>query len=167
MPSTNDGEAVAIFDAGLFIGALLNGDPRHGEARPLVEAARRGELLVCTTPSILGEVYGALTWENAQPCQDPEKAAEAVQLLVETPSAIRVLYEGHDAILRSLELAKTHSLRARRIHDARHAATALVAGVRFVYTYDVEDWKVFEPHGLQIAGPASTLERLKAKETTK
>jgi len=31
-----------LFDAGLFIAALLSGDPRHAEAYPLVEAARRG-----------------------------------------------------------------------------------------------------------------------------
>jgi predicted nucleic acid-binding protein len=31
-----------LFDAGMFIGALLRGDPRHIEARQLVEAARRG-----------------------------------------------------------------------------------------------------------------------------
>ena len=28
-----------LFDAGMFIGALLKNDPRHAEARPLVEAA--------------------------------------------------------------------------------------------------------------------------------
>lgn len=60
MPSTSDAGALALFDAGMFIGALLRGDPRHAEARPLVEAARRGEMQVCTTPSILSEVYGAL-----------------------------------------------------------------------------------------------------------
>jgi len=34
-----------LFDAGLFIGALLSGDVRHAEARPLVEAARQGEFI--------------------------------------------------------------------------------------------------------------------------
>lgn len=43
MPST-EGEYV-LFDAGIFIGALLTGDPRHAEARPLVEAARRATYL--------------------------------------------------------------------------------------------------------------------------
>lgn len=161
MPSTSDAEALALFDAGMFIGAPLRGDSRHVEARPLVEAARPGEIQVCTTPSILSEVYGALTWERAQPCHVPEEAAEAVRLLVEAPSAIKVLEEGRDAALRALELAANHSLKARRIHDARHAATALVAGVHRVYTYDTEDWKVFETDGLQITGPASTLTQLK------
>jgi hypothetical protein len=31
-----------FLDAGLFIGALLREDPRHDEARSIVEAARRG-----------------------------------------------------------------------------------------------------------------------------
>jgi predicted nucleic acid-binding protein len=40
--------ADAVFvDAGLFIGALLGDDPRHAEARPLVESARRGEISWC------------------------------------------------------------------------------------------------------------------------
>ncbi|HZS44339.1 MAG TPA: hypothetical protein VFC63_04505 [Blastocatellia bacterium] len=60
MPST-DNEYV-LFDAGMFIGALLLGDPRHAEARPLVEDARNGSILVCTTTGILSEVYVALTW---------------------------------------------------------------------------------------------------------
>ena len=42
MPSTES--EPALFDAGMFIAALLTGDPRHAEARPLVEAARRGVL---------------------------------------------------------------------------------------------------------------------------
>ncbi len=49
-----------LLDAGVFIGALLKGDPRHQEARLLVERARRGELFACTTAGILSEVYGAL-----------------------------------------------------------------------------------------------------------
>ena len=160
MPSTNEPAGPILCDAGLLIGALLNGDPRHSEARPIVEAARRGEIQACTTPSILSEVYGALTWEKAQPCHQPEEAAAAVRLLVEPPSAIQVLEGGLDAALLTLELAAIHKLTARRVHDARHAATALVAKVGLVYTYDVEDWKAFEAHGLQIAGPESTLARL-------
>lgn len=158
MPSTED--EYTLFDAGLFIGALLTGDPRHAEARPLVEAARRGDLPVCTTTGILSEVYAALTWQQAQPPHNPEQAAEAVRLLVEPPSMIRILPDGRDAALRMLELSASHQLRARRVHDARHAAAALVAGVTSVFTYDAEDWESFEGDGLNIAGPATTLARL-------
>jgi predicted nucleic acid-binding protein len=56
-----------LFDAGVFIGALLAGDPRHSEARSLVDAARHGELPACTTVGILCEVYAALTWIGATP----------------------------------------------------------------------------------------------------
>ena len=63
-----------FFDAGVFIGALLQGDARYAEARPLVEAARRGELQACTTAGVLSEVYGALTWERATPPHSPEEA---------------------------------------------------------------------------------------------
>src|SRR5918998_5466985 len=97
-----------FFDAGVFIGALLAGDPRHLEARPLVEAARRGDVLACTTAGILSEVFAALTWQQAQPPHDPEQAAEAVRLLVEPPSMIRVLSDGREASLQMLELAAKH-----------------------------------------------------------
>ena len=56
-----------------------------------------------------------------------------------------------------LDLAERYRLSARRIHDARHAATALLAGVRRVYTYDPHDWRVFAPDGIVIAGPLSVL----------
>jgi predicted nucleic acid-binding protein len=158
MPSTED--EYVLFDAGVFIGALLTGDPRHAEARPLVEAARRGDMLVCTTTGILSEVYAALTWQQAQPPHDPEQAAEAVRLLVEPPSMIRILPDGQDVALRMLGLAAAHHLRARRVHDARHAAAALVAGIMSVFTYDAEDWESFEGNGLSITGPATTLARL-------
>lgn len=69
-----------LLDAGVFIGALLKGDPRHQEARLLVEQARRGELAACTTAGILSEVYGALTWEKAQPRHPPTQAANAARL---------------------------------------------------------------------------------------
>ncbi len=147
----------ALLDAGVFIGALLKGDSRHQEARALVERARRAELLACTTAGILSEVYGALTWEKAQPPHSPVQAADAVSLLIEIPSAIKVIEEDRKVIFRTLELAANHKLTARRVHDARHAAAALVAGVREVYTYDVSDWEMFEADGLKIVGPESVL----------
>jgi predicted nucleic acid-binding protein len=146
-----------LFDAGLFIGALLRGDPRHAEAYPLVEDARRGTLTVCTTVGILSEVYAALTWERAVPPHAPQRAAEVVRLLVEPPSAIQVLSTSVEAGLLMLDLAAEHGLTARRTHDARHAATALTAGVTRVYTYDIADWQAFATNGLEVAGPESVL----------
>ena len=61
MPEVESGRV--LMDAGMFIGALLTGDSRHAEARPLVEQARRGAVQAYTTAGILSEVYGALTWE--------------------------------------------------------------------------------------------------------
>ena len=146
-----------FLDAGLFIGALMGADPCHPEARPLVEAARRGEWMACTSVGVLAEVFAALTWVGAQPPQSAEAAARAVRLLVEEPSHLRVLDTAWPAGLKMLQLAERHQLTARRIHDARHAATALTAGVYRVYTYDPEDWRVFEPDGMIIAGPPSVL----------
>ena len=157
MAVTETQQESVLMDAGMFIGALLTGDPRHAEARPLVEQARQGILPACTTTSILSEVYGALTWEHAVPRHTPAAAAEAVRLLVEPPSAIVVLTGGIAVALRTLALAAKYQLTARRIHDARHAASALVAGIMSVYTYDIEDWQVFESDGLHIAGPPTTL----------
>jgi len=162
MPRTPEAEilpasARVFFDAGMFIAAFLKGDPRHAEARPLVEQARQGGFLACTTAGILSEVYGALTWEKAEPRHSPAEAAQAVRLLVEPPSAIVVLGEGLEVALQALRLATFHGLTARRIHDARHAAAAMIAGVSSIYTYDADDWLVFEPDGLRIAGPPSTI----------
>lgn len=149
-----------LFDAGLFIGALLRGDARHAEARPLVEAARSGDLAACTTTGILSEVYGALTWIKAQPCHSPSEAAAAVRLLVEPPSAIEVLFNGLEVSLKMLELAEKYGLTARRIHDARHAAMALVGGINKIYTYDLDDWQIFKSDKLIISGPNSILSKL-------
>jgi predicted nucleic acid-binding protein len=157
MPPT---EEYALFDAGVFIGALLIGDSRHAEARPIVEAARRGKVLACTTTGIPSEVYAALTWQQAQPPHNPGHAAQAVRLLVEPPSMIRILPDGRGAAIRMLELSAKYHLRARRVHDARHAAAAMTAGVKSVFTYDTEDWESFESDGLSIEGPATTLARL-------
>jgi predicted nucleic acid-binding protein len=162
MPEAEKDQAPArvLIDAGVFIGALLKGDSRYADARPLVEQARRGELPACTTAGILSEIYGALTWEKAEPRHGPAEAARAVRLLVEPPSAIVVLSESLDAALRALELAAQHQLTARRVHDARHTAAELGAGVVVVYTYDADDWKVFESDGLRIVGLPSTVARL-------
>ncbi|MGE5154096.1 MAG: type II toxin-antitoxin system VapC family toxin [Bdellovibrio bacteriovorus] len=152
----NPGEPTFL-DAGLFIGALLAGDPRHAEARGIVEAARRGELAARTSVGVLAEVYAALTWVGALPPHQPDEAAAAVRALTAAPSRLRVLDTGPAAGERMLELAERHRLTARRIHDARHAATALVAGVRRVFTYDREDWQVFAADGIEIAGPPSVI----------
>lgn len=153
-------EIPVFLDAGLFIGALLKGDARHSEARYWVEQARTGVLPACTTASVLSEVYGALTWEKAEPRHEPPEAAKAVRLLVEPPSEIEVVDEGRDVVIRMLELAAKYGLRARRVHDARHAAAALTAGITAVYTYDLDDWKVFDAEGLKIAGPPSVTSQL-------
>ena len=158
MLSMNKESDLIFLDAGVFIGALLSGDSRHAEAREIVERARRGELSTCTSVGVLSEVYAALTWVGSQPPQPPEEASQAVRLLVEAPSAIRVLETNLKAGFKMLELASKHSLKARRVHDARHAATALVAGVTQVYTYDVEDWRIFASDGIEIVGPESILQ---------
>src|SRR5438552_3135009 len=77
MPEAESAQASApaLLDAGMFIGALLAEDLRHTEARPLVEQARQGVLRACTTAGILSEVYGALTWEQAEPPHHPAEAA--------------------------------------------------------------------------------------------
>lgn len=148
----------AVFlDAGIFLGALLSGDPRHFEARQIVEAARRGEFAACTSVGVLSEVYAALTWIGTQPPQTPAVASNAIRLLLEEPSTIGVLETSLEAGLKMLELAANHNLTARRIHDARHAATVLVSGVTQVYTYDVDDWQVFQPDGILIVGPQSVV----------
>ena len=46
MPHKKD---LVFLDAGIFIGALLKNDERHEEARPIVEAARSGKFLACTS----------------------------------------------------------------------------------------------------------------------
>lgn len=153
-----------LFDASMFIGALLAGDPRHAEARPLVEAARVGQIRACTTTGILSEVYAALTWHQAQPPYSPEQAAQPMTALVRPPSAIQVLEDTLAVGLKMLELAEQHRLTARRIHDARHAATALVAGVFSVYTYDIEDWKAFQSDGIVIVGPPSAQQKMNARD---
>ncbi len=146
-----------LLDAGIFIGALLRGDSRHQEARQIVEQARRGDVSACTPTSILSEVYGALTWVHAKPPHAPKEAAEAVRLLVSPPSAIEILPDGYETTVKMLELSEKYNLTARKVHDARHAATALVHGITLVYTYDYADWRIFASEGLTIAGPPSVL----------
>ena len=146
-----------FIDAGVFIGALLMGDPRHTEALDIVNRARVGDLHGATTVGVLCEVYAALTWEQAQPRHSQEVAASAVLALIESPSQIRMLPETDQVLHRTLQLAMRNKLNARRIHDARHAGTALCHCISRVMTYDINDWKYFERDGLEIVGPASVL----------
>ena len=141
--------------AGVFIGALLLDDPRSAEAFDLVEKARRGEILGCTSVSVLSEVYGALTWSGATVPLSATDACAAVKQLIEQPSLICVVGDDLQTAILSLELAEQHNQTGRRVHDARHAATAIIHGVTDVYTYDVHDWCDFIPNGIAIAGPES------------
>ena len=149
-----------FLDAGLFIGAIMKADPRELEAYPIIEAARNGDIRTCTTVGVLSEVYAGLTWVNAPFPLTPEEARAAIYELIEAPSPIRVLSDGLEAALLHVQIASRLHLTARRIHDARHAATALQNRVTHVYTYDPNDWSDFAPDGIVIAGPPSTLARL-------
>lgn len=152
MPFTG-GEEI-LLDAGLFIGALLKGDSRHVEAREIVEAARSGIIKAATTTGILCEVYAALTWHLATPPQLPSDASSAVQTIVEAPSQIRLLPDSRDAFVSTMRIAAKLNLTARRIHDARHAATAIQTGIEYVCTYDETDWSRFEPEGIAVVKPS-------------
>ncbi|MBM4032281.1 MAG: type II toxin-antitoxin system VapC family toxin [Planctomycetes bacterium] len=160
MPSTTTPSEPLFFDAGMFIAGILEAHPHHAETRPLVEAARQGYLRASTSASVLSEVYAALTWAGTSPQQPPAEAARLVRALVTPASAIRVLECNLDVLLKALDLSARHQLTARRSHDARHAAAALVHGIHAVYTLDVQDWLPFEQDGLVIAGPPSALSRL-------
>src|SRR5439155_6821131 len=157
MPSMIPADERKFLDAGIFIGAILLGDPRHSEAYPLVEAARHGDFRSCTSVGVLSEVYAALTWTGTVTPHTPADAARSVRELVEQPSAIEVLQDGFEVSLLHLRLAEQHHLTARRIHDARHAATALHNNVTHVYTYDPADAHDFLADGIVIAGRPSTL----------
>jgi len=146
-----------FLDAGVFIGAFLSGDPRHAESRPIVESVRNGRLPGCTSAGVLSEVFAGLTWHKACPQREPDEAAHAVWLLVEPPSDLMIIDCGRDAVERMLDLATAHGLRARDVHDARHAAAALAAGIRKVLTYDVKHWGQFASDGLVVAGPPSVI----------
>ena len=159
MPYTVKSDMVFL-DAGLFIGAIMLGDQRESEAYPIVEAARKGDLRACTSVGVLSEVYAALTWMQAINRHSPQEAQKVIARVIEPPSAIVILSDGLEAGLLHLELAAKHSLTARRIHDARHAATALQNGITQVYTYDPLDWRDFVSDGIVLAGPTSTMARL-------
>ncbi len=148
-------------DAGVFIGALLKGDSRHEGAREIVEAARAGLLSAATTTSILCEVYAALTWHMATPPHSPSTASLAVLALIVTPSVIRLIPDRLDAATLTVAVAGRYNLTARRVHDARHAATALVGGGLYASTYNVGDWTVFAPEGISVVSPAELLNALK------
>ena len=160
MPSTGDTSGPIFFDTSLPITALCERDARYAEAAPLVEAAREGSLDACIDASVLSEVYGALTWERTLDRVRPAEALRSIRLPLEPPAAIRILDSGFAAALKALELAAAHGLTARRVHDARHAAVALLNGIRSVHTYDASDWQAFESDGLTIAGPPSVLQLL-------
>lgn len=149
-----------FLDAGIFIGGLMRSDARFAEANPIVEAALNGDFLSCTTVGVLSEVYAGLTWINANPPLSPEETLIAIEQLILPPSPIRVLADGLEAALLHVRIASRLHLTARRIRDARHAATALQNGVTRVFTYDPDDWTDFQPDGIVIVGPPSTLARL-------
>jgi hypothetical protein len=90
----------------------------------VVERARQGILPAYTTRGILSGVDGALIGEKTTPRHAPAKAAEAVRLLVEPPSAIGVLTDEIAMTLRTIALAAQHALTARRINDGQYATAA-------------------------------------------
>src|SRR5690349_20101938 len=94
MLSMNPSDERVFLDAGVFIGAILTGDPHGAEAYPLVEAARRGDIRTCTSVGVLSEVYAALTWAGNPVPHTPAEAARSVRELIEPPSAIEVLSDG-------------------------------------------------------------------------
>jgi predicted nucleic acid-binding protein len=102
-----------------------------------------------------GILIGAVT-SNDPRHQESRLIVEAARS-GEIPACTSVGVTDYEAGILMLDMAGRYNLTARRVHDARHAATALFAGVRRVYTYDVDDWRVFSPDGIIVTGPESIL----------
>ncbi|MCL0057703.1 PIN domain-containing protein [Dehalococcoidales bacterium] len=135
---------IAFVDTNILAYALDTESLFHLKAIDLVNRAGRGEIRICISPQVAGELYATIT--NPRKVShhlSPDEAVEIVRSIWEAEN-IQKLYPKESTLKLTLDLVKRYQLRALDFFDAQIVATMLENGLTTLYTVNEDDFAIFE-----------------------
>ena len=135
----------AIFlDTNILVYSVEEDNPLHEEATNLINRAGIGELSICLSPQIIGELYSTITNPRKimKACQ-PDEAVDIATSIWEMDTVLKI-FPKRETLVLTLELVKRYQLKSLDFFDAQIAATMLDNGVTTIYTVNEDDFAMFE-----------------------
>ena len=135
-------DETSFLDTNILVYAADTESPFHSEARHLVNRANAGELRVCISPQVIGELYATLT--SLRKALHPWPPGEAVEQAKALWEKSQKIYPKPGTLGLTLDLVQRYELRGADFFDARIVATMLDNGITTIYTANEKDFARFE-----------------------
>jgi predicted nucleic acid-binding protein len=126
--------------ANILVYAMDADSPQHAASRALIESARDESANLYTTAQIICE-YSIVT--NARRVAKPRSADEAFSAISSLVDILQTLPVPVSTVETLLGLIRRHPVTGGDIFDLQIVATMIANGVFRVYTFNVEDFKIF------------------------
>ena len=130
-----------LIDANVLVYAMDADAPQHAASRALIESARDESTTLYITAQIICELYSIVT--NARRVAKPRSAAEAFIAISSLVAILQTLPVPVSTVDTLLGLIRRHPVTGGDIFDLQIVATMIANGVFRIYTFNVEDFKVF------------------------
>ena len=137
-------DEVAFLDTNILAYALDTESSFHFKATNFVRRANHGELRLCISPQVVGELYTTITNpKKAFRPLSPDEAIDIVRSIWEADTISRI-HPKHETVELTLRLARQYKLRSLDFFDAQIVATMLDNGVATIYTVNEDDFASFD-----------------------
>jgi predicted nucleic acid-binding protein len=130
-----------VVDANVLIYAMDADARQHAASRALLEAARDPAVTLYVTSQILCEFYSVVT--NARRVSKPRSPAEAIRAISGLLAILHVLPVPASAVEGWVNLLRRHPVSGGDVFDLQIVATMQAGGVQRIYTFNLDDFKVF------------------------
>lgn len=134
---------LTLIDANVLVYAVFPEDEHYAAARHIMDLAQEVDAGLCVVSQVLAEFYSTVT--NARRVSRPltiEQALDEVRKIQALPGML-LLGAPLSMVVRWHELARQHNIRGSDIFDTQLVATMLENGVRRIYTFDVDDFRIY------------------------
>lgn len=135
---------LAMVDTNVLVHAKYEEGEHYAACSQLLERAQDGQLALCISPQVLGELYSTVT--NPRRVSDPFAPEEAVSIVAQflTMPGMALLPVPSNVVRRWMALVRRRPVTGGRIFDLQLIATMLAHGVSRIYTYNRSDFEPFE-----------------------
>lgn len=142
----------SLIDANVLVYALYADAEQHTSSRRLLDAASRGEALLCVTSQVLAEFFSIVTSpKRVSIARTPQEAISAIESIL-TLRGVKVLPSPDTVPGLWIDLLRRRPVSAARVFDLQLVATMLANSVRTIYTFNRRDFEVFPE--LEVRTPA-------------
>jgi len=135
---------IAFLDTNILVYAVETDNPLHKRATALMDRANTGELAICLSPQIMGELYSTITNPRKIRKACPlDEAVDIVKSLWESDTILKI-YPKQETLDLTLDLVKRYQLKSLDFFDAQIVATMVDNGVTTIYTVNENDFAIFK-----------------------